>query len=498
MPPRIEHRIIDNTEYKICKGVLCKKQSSEGIWKILSDFGNDSKSWDQLRSMCKLCKNGAQKINETGKSVKELVKEPDELVKPIGRPTEMDSLDIEVMLLDYDLYVLDDIEEISQMSKVYIHYACSFGHESTTRLDVIKSNIENFKINKRNAVCNDCNEECKEIKFLMDNENLVEEKGFVLNKMYKNERNNIFYDIMCKNNHLTTGRIKSSFLRSFSCKECKHNADEYMCSSCQQLLHIDKFNKCETNIHRNKTDHHCKDCREKQRNKRKDNGYKLPSRETVVENGIEGKICVTKNCGFHNYNNYWKDTWNADGYDTHCKTCSKTMNDNYAKNNQEKIKVTTKEYRKNNKERITSGRKKWISNNIEKYRKSSRDYHKKRRETDPNFKLLGNLRHRLNMALKNESKVTSTICLLGCSINELWIHLESLFQDGMTKENYGPIWHIDHIIPCDAFNLSIEQEQRRCFNWKNLQPMFAIENIIKGAKYEFDIVKEIELCANLT
>jgi len=50
-------------------------------------------------------------------------------------------------------------------------------------------------------------------------------------------------------------------------------------------------------------------------------------------------------------------------------------------------------------------------------------------------------------------------------------------------------------VPCSKFNLANEREQRRCFNWRNLQPMFASENLSKGNKYVFDIVKEIELYA---
>ena len=121
-----------------------------------------------------------------------------------------------------------------------------------------------------------------------------------------------------------------------------------------------------------------------------------------------------------------------------------------------------------------------------------------RRKTDPNYKLLCYTRTRLYQALKGNSKSAHTRELLGCTVDELWKHLESQFVEGMTQENYGPIWHIDHIIPCEAFDLTSEQEQRRCFNWRNLQPMFASENMSKGDKYDFDIVKEIELYAAVT
>ena len=50
-------------------------------------------------------------------------------------------------------------------------------------------------------------------------------------------------------------------------------------------------------------------------------------------------------------------------------------------------------------------------------------------------------------------------------------------------DNYGE-WHIDHIRPCSSFDLTIQEQQVQCFNYKNLQPLWAIDNISKGAKYE--------------
>jgi len=50
---------------------------------------------------------------------------------------------------------------------------------------------------------------------------------------------------------------------------------------------------------------------------------------------------------------------------------------------------------------------------------------------------------------------TKTIELIGCNIDHVKKHLESLFKEGMTWENYGINgWHIDHIMPCSSFNLS--------------------------------------------
>jgi len=60
-------------------------------------------------------------------------------------------------------------------------------------------------------------------------------------------------------------------------------------------------------------------------------------------------------------------------------------------------------------------------------------------------------------------------------------HLESLFLPGMSWENRH-LWHIDHVLPCAAFDLTNPKEQRRCFHYTNLQPLWALDNIKKRAK----------------
>jgi hypothetical protein len=69
--------------------------------------------------------------------------------------------------------------------------------------------------------------------------------------------------------------------------------------------------------------------------------------------------------------------------------------------------------------------------------------------------------------------------LIGCSMDELKIHLSSMFKEGMSWDNYGK-WHIDHIKPCASFNLSDPAQQKECFHYSNLQPLWAIENIKKS------------------
>lgn len=72
--------------------------------------------------------------------------------------------------------------------------------------------------------------------------------------------------------------------------------------------------------------------------------------------------------------------------------------------------------------------------------------------------------------------------LLGCSLLELELHLESNFQVRMTFDNYGE-WEIDHIKPISLFNLNNDDELFECCNYKNLQPLWKIDNIKKSNKY---------------
>jgi len=171
----------------------------------------------------------------------------------------------------------------------------------------------------------------------------------------------------------------------------------------------------------------------------------------------------------------------------------------YRLNNQEKIKLSNKKYNLNNKEKINENKKEYYLKNIDKIKK----YHKKYVSLNKNkinkyknewklknwreneeFRLKENLRHRIYMALKGTVKSKRTIDLLGTSIDNLWIHLEKTFKSGMTKDNYGKIWQVDHKIPCAAFDLTKPEEQVKCFNFTNLQALFVKENLSKGAKLE--------------
>ena len=106
---------------------------------------------------------------------------------------------------------------------------------------------------------------------------------------------------------------------------------------------------------------------------------------------------------------------------------------------------------------------------------------KKRLEKYPFEKIKRSLRSRCWKAIKGHYKTTTTQKLLGASFEETRQHIENLWQEGMTWENYGLHgWHIDHIIPLSSFDLTNEEEQIKAFHYTNLQPLWAKDNLQKG------------------
>ena len=87
-------------------------------------------------------------------------------------------------------------------------------------------------------------------------------------------------------------------------------------------------------------------------------------------------------------------------------------------------------------------------------------------------------------------KRNSTEELIGCSMEYFVSYIESKFADGMTWENYGKKWNIDHIKPCVAFNLLIFNEQKDCFNYKNLMPVWCFDNLQKGSFYNGNYIRK--------
>ena len=135
----------------------------------------------------------------------------------------------------------------------------------------------------------------------------------------------------------------------------------------------------------------------------------------------------------------------------------------------------------------------YIARNRDNVREYQRELKKRLRATNADWRFRTNLRGRLHKALTRASALKSgkTMELIGCTVAYLKAHLEAQFTDGMTWGNYGhgdDLWSVDHRIPCAAYDLTDPEQQRACFNFSNLQPMWHPENVAKGARYDVQSV----------
>ena len=181
-----------------------------------------------------------------------------------------------------------------------------------------------------------------------------------------------------------------------------------------------------------------------------------------------------------------------------CSECSRLAD---AKRYAEKGQAA--EYKTENRARA----KRWKAANPEKAKANACKYMKTRRERDPEFKRRHDLRTRRYRAAQKKTdiayrlkchlrtrlyqavtaaravKSARTLRLVGCSVSELKAHLQSLFAPGMSWDTYGE-WHIDHIRPCASFDLTDPAQQRECFHYTNLQPLWAADNLAKSDTWE--------------
>ena len=222
---------------------------------------------------------------------------------------------------------------------------------------------------------------------------------------------------------------------------------------------------------------------------------------------METKICSKCN-EEKNVCDFYKRKETKDGYRSDCKKCFNENGLIYRKKNQKKIKERKKEYFQKNKKLLLEKKQLWRKNNPEQYKKQVKDYWGKvksvqnekkkvwiennrekyngywtnRKNIDPKFKLLMNMRSRLCGYLKkhNITKKNKTFDIVGCSPEFLKEHLEKQFTDGMTWELFGEHIHIDHIIPLSS--AKTEDELYKLCHYTNLQPLWAEDNLKKGKK----------------
>ena len=195
----------------------------------------------------------------------------------------------------------------------------------------------------------------------------------------------------------------------------------------------------------------------------------------------------------------------SDGHKSKCKKCISVLSKEYYLDNKNNILKKCKTYKNNNKEKCKISRKTYYNNNKEKCKEVDRLYYKENKENkritrneyrknnrekvrlqekalkdkNPTYRLGCSVRTLIGNSIskKGYRKNSKTANILGVSIPEFKIYLESQFKQGMSWENRGD-WHIDHIIPISfAEN---EEEVIMLNHYTNLRPLWKVENLSKN------------------
>lgn len=244
-----------------------------------------------------------------------------------------------------------------------------------------------------------------------------------------------------------------------------------LCRGCGKLKELTEFRV--DNSRKDGRQSRCKTCKGKQEKEILPSDVKRCSKCKKVKHLDE----------FH------KDKTTSSGYASRCKNCIARYQEQYRETNKgliqqrkqidyqahkESRQATIKAYYQQHKEDIQAYKAQWAAD---------------KRAVDVNVRIGESLRSNLRGALKTGRKVGSAIKDLGCSIDELKQHLEKQFyphpdtDEAMTWENYGLYgWHIDHVEPLDSFELTNREQFLKACHYTNLQPLWAIHNLSKGAR----------------
>jgi len=181
-----------------------------------------------------------------------------------------------------------------------------------------------------------------------------------------------------------------------------------------------------------------------------------------------------------------------------CKECrnkawllakeKRMLNSDYVSKITEKRQEYHKKHYQNNKDwykernsRLKEHYRKWKRDNYNPEKEKER--HKKRM-LNPAYKVSKYMSNRINQLIRDKNFI-SVLDIVNYSIQDLMNHLEKQFRDGMTWDNYGNYWHVDHIKPVSHFNFQSKNDPqfKECWALSNLQPLLKIENLSKGNRF---------------
>jgi hypothetical protein len=215
---------------------------------------------------------------------------------------------------------------------------------------------------------------------------------------------------------------------------------------------------------------------------------------------------MTKTCSLckleKDKTNFYRRSQRTSKVTSRCKDCCKLVREGrteeeknafrerrkaWRRQNPEMQRKHNRNYYLKNRESRIKAQKEIYLNNRRYYIEYNNAWQSKARKERPSYRIGKNLRARIARELKatNSGNIVGKNRYIGCSYEELKVHIEEMFVGGMSWENYGTHgWHIDHIRPISSFNLENESERHAAFHYSNMQPLWAKDNLSKGNKYD--------------
>lgn len=207
----------------------------------------------------------------------------------------------------------------------------------------------------------------------------------------------------------------------------------------------------------------------------------------MTEPPIAVKACIKCKTEYPGTTEYFdKSKYHLSGITNVCKPCRRLRSTKKRAENRESINAYYREWKANHPGRTAEIYRKWAAANIEKERERGRK--KTRKLLSTGFGKLNNImRNAINRSIKNRSKAGRRwVQLVGYTPEQLKKHIERQFKPGMSWENWGSVWQLDHKIPVAVFNFDRPEDLDfgRCWSLKNLQPLEKHENRQKSDKID--------------
>ena len=180
-------------------------------------------------------------------------------------------------------------------------------------------------------------------------------------------------------------------------------------------------------------------------------------------------------------NLFYRDSSKPLGYGYTCKKCGlEAATKRY--HSLEKNKRLSYYY--DNRSKVREVQRKYEQKTKKQRREYFKEWEREKMKNDPAYRIRKVLGNRLRAAFKDKKlkKSKSVLDLCGAGLEIVREHIEKQFKPGMSWDNHGK-WHIDHIKPLSSFNLLNPEEVRKASHYTNLQPLWAADNLSKGAKH---------------